>query len=180
MSTPRLCLEFVPRARPVSRLGVAMLMVGVGVLAIATVQLGQRLAGNARQQQALEALQARHGFAKNDARRAAAADPNERDRVKAVRRVAQSLTMPWSDMLESLEAAPSQSVALLSVEPSVAKRSIRIKAEARHEQDMLDYLGALQHDTRLAGVVLVSHEVQAKTPGSPVRFQIQAVWGIAP
>jgi hypothetical protein len=45
---------------------------------------------------------------------------------------------------------------------------------------MLSYLGALQRDDRLNTVVLVSHQVQAQTPGTPVRFQVQAGWGGTP
>ena len=39
---------------------------------------------------------------------------------------------------------------------------------------------ALQHDPRLSSVVLVSHQVQAQAPGTPIRFQVQAQWGDTP
>jgi Tfp pilus assembly protein PilN len=175
MSKNRLQLEFAPEARHTSKLGVAML-VGCAILLGATVlQFGQVLAGNARQQDTLAALQAhRDAGSKN---RTAPADPGAIARARTVRRVTQNLTTPWADMLESLESAPNQSVALLSVEPSAAKRSIRITAEARGTQDMLDYVGALQRDSHLSRAILVSHQLQEKAPGTPVRFQIQADWG---
>jgi Tfp pilus assembly protein PilN len=70
-------------------------------------------------------------------------------------------------------------VALLAVEPSAARRSVRLSAEARDAQAMLAWLQALQRDARLAQVLLVSHQVQTQTPGTPVRFQIQASWAEA-
>ena len=66
---------------------------------------------------------------------------------------------------------------MIGVEPSASKQSIRLTAEARDAKAMLAYLGALQKDARLESVVLSSHQVQTKAPGTPVRFQILAGWG---
>jgi Tfp pilus assembly protein PilN len=180
MKTNRLSLEFAPDARRVSRVGVAMLVVCAVVLAGSGLRFAQLLGSNSRLENTLAALDARRSAGAENTKRSAPSDPAALARARAVRRVAQNLTTPWSDMLESLEAAPSQSVALLSVEPSVAKRSVRITAEARNPQDMLDYLSALQQDARLSSVLLTSHQIQDRVPGAPVRFQIQANWGAAP
>jgi Tfp pilus assembly protein PilN len=180
MKTTRLRLEFAPNARHVPWPGTVMLLVSVVALAIGGVQLGRLLASNARQASTLAALEARQGLSTARANRALPPDPAEVARGRAVQQVAQRLAMPWADLLESLESAPNQAVALLSVEPSVAKRNLRLTAEARNAQDMLAYLGALQRDARLATVVLVSHQVQVQAPGTPVRFQIQADWGAMP
>jgi Tfp pilus assembly protein PilN len=42
---------------------------------------------------------------------------------------------------------------------------------------MLAYLRSLQADSRLSNVLLVSHQVQAQAPGTPLRFQLEAHWG---
>jgi Tfp pilus assembly protein PilN len=180
MSTQRLRLEFASAATQPSRLGIAMLIAGVALVGGIAVAIAQQWAGNARQRDTLAALQARRVSAADGAKRSTPTDPGEIARVRAVRQVSRNLATPWADVLESLESAPNQSVALLSVEPSAAKRSIRITAEARSAQDMLDYLAALQRDSRLSGVVLVSHQVQARAPGTPLRFQVQAAWGAQP
>ncbi len=181
MKTPRLQLEFAPNARRVTWLGVAILIAGVGVLGFSGMQLAKVLATRAHQANTLAALDARRGaalaFAAANAKRATSTDPAELARTRAVRLVAQNLVTPWADLLASLESAPNKSVALLSVEPSVSKHSLRLTAEARNAQDMLGYLSALQRDNRLSSVVLVSHQVQAQAPGTPVRFQVQAAWG---
>lgn len=180
MKAPRLQLDFAPRVRKLSVPGMAALCVSAVVLAVTSLQLAQLLAGNAEQTKALAALEARRGVAAVNATRPVPAEPGELARMRAVRQVAQNLATPWAALLESLESAPNQSVALLSVEPSVAKRSLRITAEARNPPDMLAYLNALQQDARLSSVVLVSHQVQTQAPGTPLRFQLQAVWGIGP
>jgi len=104
-------------------------------------------------------------------------DATEAARTRFIRQVSQSLMTPWADLLESLESVPAPSVAVLSIEPSVSKRSIRITAEARTPQDMVAYLGALARDPRLSSVVLASHQVQVQAPGTPIRFQVRAAWG---
>lgn len=179
MKTGRLQLDFAPHARRVSRLGVAMLLASLAIFGVSAFELTQVLRTNARQTELLAALDARQGSLalSDETKRPPPADPAELARTRAVRLVAQNLVTPWADLLESLESAPNRSVALLSVEPSVAKRSLRLTAEARTSQDMLAYLAALQRDERLGAVVLVSHQVQAQVPGAPVRFQIQAAWG---
>ena len=176
MKAQRLQLEFAPNARRVPWLGGAMLVASVVVLALGVAQLATAVASNARQADTLAALEARQQ-AVTGAARTLTPDPGEVALTHAVRRVTQNLATPWADLLESLESAPAQSVAILSIEPSVSKRSVRLTAEARNSQEMLIYLSALQRDTRLSAVVLVSHLVQVQSPGSPVRFQINANWG---
>lgn len=177
MKTQRLHLEFAPNARRVSRLGVLMLVVSGGMLAAGAVQLANVLTGNARLADTLAAVDARRSAANDSATRTTAPDLGEAARMRTARQVAQNLMTPWADLLGALESAPMQKVAVLSIEPSVAKRSMRLTAEARDAHDMLAYLGALQREPRLSSVVLVSHQVQTQASGTPVRFQIQATWG---
>lgn len=180
MKTQRLHLEFAPNARRVSRLGVMLLIISGAMLAAVAAQLGDLLAGNARLADTLAAVDARLRPANDRTTRTAAPDLGEVARVRAARQVAQNLMTPWADLLDALESAPMQNVAVLSIEPSVAKHSVRLTAEARNAQVMLAYLGALQREPRLSSVVLASHQVQTQASGTPVRFQIQATWGVSP
>lgn len=178
MKAHKLRLEFAPGARPPLRAGSVVLALSVVLLAAASAQLATQWSNNSRQARVLDSLDAQRSAA--DATRRVSLDPTEMVRLRAVRQVANHLVTPWADLLDTLESAPIESVALLAVEPSVSKRSLRLTAEARDTRSMLAYLGALQRDTRLNSVVLISHEVQVKAPGTPVRFQIQAVWGAQP
>jgi Tfp pilus assembly protein PilN len=68
-----------------------------------------------------------------------------------------------------------QNVALLSVEPSAQRQEIRLVAEAKSSAAMFDFLEALRAQS-LRDVVLVSHQVQTKAAGTPLRFQARAAW----
>ena len=180
MSAQRLHLDFGAGARSASRVGLAMLLVAAVALAAGALALASAVATHSRLADTLAAVESRRDALAANPSRKVAPDPKELAKARAVRQVSQSLMTPWGDLLESLESVPVQSVALLSIEPSVAKRSIRITAEARSAKDMLAYLGALQREPRLSSVVLASHQVQTQSPGMPVRFQVRATWGVAP
>jgi Tfp pilus assembly protein PilN len=90
--------------------------------------------------------------------------------------VKRELQMPWGQLLLALERVPSHDVAVLSIEPAATQRTLRITADARHADAMLDYLAQLKQQS-LTQVVLTSHQFQAQTPGTPIRFQVQARWG---
>jgi len=172
---PSLRLEFAPRARRPLGIGDAILAISALLLCAVLAQLAFVWTERAEQLHAIDALEARSAPATRQ--RIAAVDPAEAARSKLVRQVTNHLVTPWADLLDTLESARSESVALLSVEPSVAKRTLRLTAEARDSKEMLAYLATLQRDSRLSSVVLVSHQVQVQAPGTPVRFQIQAGWG---
>jgi Tfp pilus assembly protein PilN len=104
------------------------------------------------------------------------ADPRTTARRVASKQVAQSLQSPWADVLDAIEVKPNGNVALLSVEPSAIKRTVRITAEARDADAMIEHLGMLQQDARLTDVALVSHQRLVAIPGAPWRYQIQGTW----
>jgi Tfp pilus assembly protein PilN len=179
MKIHRLNLDFAPNPRRVPRAGALMLFVAGSVLVAGALELSTVVAANTRLADTLAAVDARRGAAAEVSGKTIAPDPGEAARVRAVRQVSQNLMTPWADLLESLESVPVQTVAVLSIEPSVSKHTIRITAEARTAPDMLAYLGALQREPRLSSVVLMSHQVQVQAPGAPVRFQLRATWGAA-
>lgn len=178
MRPSTLRLEFAPGARRPLGTGGLMLVASGLLLCAALLGLGMVWSDHEQQQHALEALEPKP--VASASRQRMPTDPADAARSKVVRQVAQYLATPWADLLDTLESARTESVALLSVEPSVSKRNVRLTAEARNWQDMLTYLGTLQRDPRLSSVVLVSHQVQLQSPGIPVRFQIQAGWGALP
>lgn len=180
MRAQQLRLEFASARPPVSRLGALLFVLAAGAVTFAGIELFHLLAGNARLADTLAGIEARRSALTRGTVHAGRSDPVELGRSRALRLVSQKLTTPWGDLLDSLESVPVPTVAVLSIEPSVSKRSIRITAEAKGPQDMLAYLGALQQEPRLSNAVLVSHQVQVQAPGTPVRFQVQANWGVTP
>jgi Tfp pilus assembly protein PilN len=95
--------------------------------------------------------------------------------TKAAAGVARDLQVPWAEMLTALENVQAKDVALLGVEPSATRHNIRITAETKSLDAMLNYVDALRSDS-FPEVSLASHQVEPQTPGNPVRFVVQARW----
>jgi Tfp pilus assembly protein PilN len=162
---------------PLARL--LYLLLALSVFAVAVLQVGKARYEQTQEAQQLADLQGLRTAPSPRSLTNARSDPTELAQAQLVRQTSQRLSTPWADLLAALESAPSN-VALLVVEPSAAKRSVSLTAEAAQPTDMLAYLKALQGDARFADVVLVSHQVQQQAPGNPVRFQLRARWGEAP
>jgi hypothetical protein len=88
------------------------------------------------------------------------------------------LKLPWNDLFVSVESAMVPDVALLGVESDTEKRRVKISAEARDLQGMLDYLSFLQTQPTLTGIYLQSHQYQQQDPQHPVRFVLSADWSV--
>jgi hypothetical protein len=180
MKASRLRMEFAPGVRARPRVGWYLLGVALTLLAFELASIGLAFATRQQERAAFDALVARRLASDRALSTPTKADPAYVARARLADRVAKNLSLPWSDLLASLESAPQDSVALLAVEPSAAKKVFRLTAEARDAKAMLGYLDALRKDRRLDGVVLVSHQVQEKAPGRPIRFQLQAGWEPTP
>ena len=176
MSNVHLHLEFATKSRRTTWPSVVFFVMALALFVFVAVQVGRSAYDNTRTARRLAELdEARDSTAKS-APRLPRADPVEIANVRFIQQTSRSLETPWPDLLAALEQAPSY-VALLSVDPSAAKRNVTLTAEAANPTAMLDYLQELQNDGRLSGVNLVSHQVQLLTPGTPVRFQLKAGWG---
>ena len=97
------------------------------------------------------------------------------EEIKFANAVAERLTYPWEELFTVLESTKT-SVALLALEPDVAKKLLRITIEAKNKSDMLAYMEELAANKQLVNVHLVDHQLQAQVPGQPVRFSLQASW----
>jgi hypothetical protein len=169
-------LDFASSGPRTPLLGWTLLVSGSLLLAGAGVLIGDSLVRQAEVQAELDKLAA----ARSTPRPRPVVKPGEEARLAAQRlaqrQVSRALTQPWADLLDALEVKPQDSVALLAVEPSGSKRTVRITAEARDERAMLEHLEMLQKEPRLSDVSLVSHQKQLQLPGTPWRYQIQGAW----
>ena len=177
MSMTKLKLDFAPGAHRVPRSGQVMLIVSIALLGYGALLVGELWTVRSKASAEAREFDTRPGASAELKARTPKPDPRELAGTKAARQVADNLMTPWASLMSSLGSAATDSVGLLSVEPSVTKHSVRLTAEARDLHEMLVYVGTLQRDARLSSVVLVSHQVQAQAPGTPVRFQVQAAWG---
>ncbi len=174
MTRPQIELDFARRRPRVNRIGAALLAAGIlgAVLVIADYR------GMAAENAGLEM-------------RLAAISPGPDAAIpdQAAMRVAEEagaavseLATPWSILLRELELASEDSqnpVAILAVEPDREKHQVRVVAEARTLLIALAYVKRLQSSKAMRFPMLESHEVQAKDPERPVRFQIKADWRAA-
>ncbi|BBH45900.1 PilN domain-containing protein [Pseudomonas sp. KU43P] len=173
----RLDLEFQPRRS--SPLAWSLLALGGAVVAV-LVLLQQHLQA---EQVDLEARV--HGMEMQLGRRPATAAPQnsaasreQAERLAQMRSVSQQLQRPWQQLFAMLEAQPQEDVALLTLTPDARKGQVRITAEARNLEAMLQYHQRLEQSAELSDVSLLNHEVVAGQPEHPVRFNLTATWEI--
>jgi len=98
------------------------------------------------------------------------------EEIRRVNQAALRLTIPWEDLFRTVEAATDKRVALLSLQPNVQKRELRIIGEAEDFGAILRYIERLERGDALAGVRLVSHEVVAGTNSTQLRFELTSTW----
>jgi hypothetical protein len=96
--------------------------------------------------------------------------------VKRASEILARLKLPWNELFVSVESANVPDVALLGVESDTEKRRVKISAEAKDLQAMLDYLRFLHTQPTLTEIYLQSHQYQQQDPQHPVRFVLSADW----
>lgn len=109
-------------------------------------------------------------------RRPMRAIPKERleEEAKNAETVIRQLTLPWASLVETVEEAATRDVAILQLQPDAQQRLLRLTAEARHQEAMLEFLRRLAAARMLADVHVVSHQVQLENPQRPIQFAVQA------
>lgn len=94
----------------------------------------------------------------------------------AVNAAVARLNLPWSDILNAVEAATPPQVALLSIAPEPGRELLRIEAESSSSKDMIEYLKTLELQPSFGHVDLVKHELAKDGMDGVTRFQIEAQW----
>jgi len=89
-----------------------------------------------------------------------------------------ALSLPWKELFEALEASQTNEVAVLAIEPNAQKGVVRISAEAKKLESMLNYVASLQKIALFREVLILNHQIQDQDPEKPIRFVLQAAWEI--
>jgi Tfp pilus assembly protein PilN len=173
-----LMLDFQPRRRS-SPLGWSLLVGGV-VLALTCIVIQKQVSGEAEQQQGH--LQTTQRVLTGDTGSKVSLTPAETreqaQNLAEMRKVSQQLRRPWERLFATLEAMPRDNIALLTLTPDARKGQVRISAEARDLDAMLDFHRRLEACDELSDVSLLSHEIVANVPEHPVQFNLSATWEI--
>lgn len=106
--------------------------------------------------------------------RPARAVPRERldEQMKSAQATVRQLSLPWPQLIDSLERAAMKEVAVLHIQPDAQQRLLRVTASAPGERAMLEYLRRLGGG--FAEIHLVSHQVREDEPLRPIQFSLQA------
>lgn len=102
------------------------------------------------------------------------------DKARLAAQLERELAAPWEPLLRSFESVPAHGVALLELSADMASGGIAVTAEARDAASMHAYLQQLGAVRNLAGLHLVSQQVQANAPVRTVRFSAQGAWSTVP
>ena len=148
---------------------------GYALLAVSLVVAGEMTQRYREAQEETQRYAASQGLL--PAKRAPIAKvPRQRteEQAKEVDAVVRQLTLPWGPLIETVENAGSKDVAILQLQPEAQQRVLRITAEARSQDAMVDYLKRLAEARGFGQVHLLSHQVQQEDPHRPVQFAAQA------
>jgi hypothetical protein len=109
--------------------------------------------------------------------RGAPAPKVTQEEVAIVRETLDRLATPWDRLFGALEAAASEQVALLGIEPDTKASSLTISGDSKDYLAVLSYVLNLSQGETFSRVQLVRHEVKANDPHKPVSFAVSAGWG---
>lgn len=98
------------------------------------------------------------------------------EELAAARETARKLSMPWNVLFHALEAAKTDRVAVLAIEPDAESRTVLLSAEAKDYSAALAYLGNLAQQEALARVHLSRHELKQSAGQRIVAFTVTASW----
>jgi hypothetical protein len=105
-----------------------------------------------------------------------AAQPVNEEEYAFARETIGHLSTPWNALFQALEAARIDSIAIVSVEPDPAARTVTVRGEAKNYLAALSFVANLREQRALRDVYLVRHESSAIEPRLPMQFSVTASW----
>jgi len=103
-----------------------------------------------------------------------------RARLLAANHVLEKRTAPWDALFRDIEAVSDKKIGLLSVQPDLPSRQVRIGGEAHDAAALVAYITRLEEKASLSGVLLTEHELRQEQGRAVIRFSLSAVWTAEP
>lgn len=97
------------------------------------------------------------------------------DQRQGLLAVARQLNIPWQELFEQLERSTPPQVALVSVEPDGQRGTVRLQAEAKSLDTLLQYAAALQGQGVLGRLNYNKHETNGQDANRPMRLTFELV-----
>ncbi|MHB1248225.1 MAG: PilN domain-containing protein [Polaromonas sp.] len=163
----RLDFEFHERPAHASKMGVALVLIGLAALAWAwtNLQTTRATATDLATQLAIIDQAKPRTLAKT-------VTPADDTARTTRQRVAAQLVFSWQPAFDALAAARSKKIALVSLDAIQDKSQLKLVGEARQLTDAIEFIEALQQQPGIRHAALTKHEVQVDDPQHPVRFDI--------
>lgn len=86
------------------------------------------------------------------------------------------INLPWETLFDSIESAATEQIALLSLQPNVSSRTLRISGEAKNMSELLDFVEALEREVVFENVHLLNYKIKQDNPHRPIVFLLTAAW----
>jgi hypothetical protein len=96
------------------------------------------------------------------------------EEMKQVELVVRQLALPWAQIVQSVEAASMPEVGVLNMQPDPQQRLLRLSAEAKTREAMLEYVRRMAQTPAFSEVHLVNHQVQNDDAAHPIQFAVHA------
>ncbi|WP_034303816.1 PilN domain-containing protein [Herbaspirillum sp. RV1423] len=100
--------------------------------------------------------------------------------LKAANRTISRLSLPWDELFREIESTMNDRVTLLSIEPDTERKELRITAEAKDFDGVLEYARQISAIPVLRDSYVMNHQIQQQDAQKPVRFVVVAKWLLTP
>ncbi|MBX9916744.1 MAG: PilN domain-containing protein [Nitrosomonas sp.] len=177
---PRLRLKFPDRGQSVPHIDFSILLIGLLVLAVVLLQFRQvteevnhwtnRVERLEKQQQQKAAPRTR------STPRIKEFSQEIRKEITQANAILDQINLPWETLFDAIEHAATEEIALLSLQPNVASRTLRLSGEAKSMSELLDFVEALERELIFENVHLLNYKVKQDNPHRPIIFLLTAAW----
>ncbi|MBK7492183.1 MAG: PilN domain-containing protein [Nitrosomonas sp.] len=177
---PRLRLKFPDRGQSVPHIDFSILLIGLLVLAGVLLQFRQvteevnhwtnRVERLEKQQQQKAAPRTR------SSPRIKEFSQEIRKEITQANAILDQINLPWETLFDAIEHAATEEIALLSLQPNVASRTLRLSGEAKSMSELLDFVEALERELVFENVHLLNYKVKQDNPHRPIIFLLTAAW----
>lgn len=177
---PRLRLKFPDRGQSVPHIDFSILLIGLLVLAGVLLQFRQvteevnhwtnRVERLEKQQQQKAAPRTR------STPRIKEFSQEIRKEITQANAILDQINLPWETLFDAIEHAATEEIALLSLQPNVASRTLRLSGEAKTMSELLDFVEALERELIFENVHLLNYKVKQDNPHRPIIFLLTAAW----
>ncbi|MDV6342679.1 MULTISPECIES: PilN domain-containing protein [Nitrosomonas] len=177
---PRLRLKFPDRGQSVPHIDFSILLIGLLVLAGVLLQFRQvteevnhwtnRVERLEKQQQQKAAPRTR------STPRIKEFSQEIRKEITQANAILDQINLPWETLFDAIEHAATEEIALLSLQPNVASRTLRLSGEAKSMSELLDFVEALERELVFENVHLLNYKVKQDNPHRPIIFLLTAAW----